>query len=239
LALVGAEFAQFPPSVDSVRADRQPRSMEHCDPRFEPLLRSFDTDELENAPSSVYATWRDFSLAYLNPSWFRFAQENGGEPAISKEWGLGASVLEAIDPALRSFYEDGMLESLRSSKPWAHRYQCSSAQRYREFSMQVYPLQDRCGFLVVNALVVEKPHDAGEHIAFRPIEALYTDADGLIVQCVHCRKIRRANETRRWDWVPAWVERAPENASGGLCRPCYDFFFGAARLTPHGFREKA
>ena len=209
-----------------------PFTMIRCDPHFEPLLGGFERAQLDEASASVYGLWPDSRLAYLNSGWFQFAEANGGEPRISRDWGLGANALLAIDPPLRGFFEQAFRACGESGATWNHRYECSSAQRYREFHMHVYPLGPWEGFLVVNSLVVDVDHDPDLRPAHAAEVRAYTDEHDLIVQCIHCRRIRCVGEPNRWDWVPAWVERPPENTSGSLCSPCYEFHFGGAKPPP-------
>jgi hypothetical protein len=93
--------------------------------------------------------------------------------------------------------------------------------------MQVYALQNRAGYVVVNALMVERPHDS----SLRPAQVAdcsrYIGDRGVIVQCAHCRLVQQAASPMRWDWVPEWVEAAPAGTSHGLCHVCFDYFYPA------------
>lgn len=96
--------------------------MEKLDSRFAKLLRSHDIASLRDHSGVVYGIWPDFRLAYLNPAWFQFALENGGEPRISKDWRLGASILEAMTSPVREFYQAKYRHSLSSRVVWNHEY---------------------------------------------------------------------------------------------------------------------
>jgi hypothetical protein len=203
----------------------------HIDADFGDVLGSrFRVEDFDPDPASVFGLWPDSRLAYFNSAWTTFAAANGGQPAIGQSWGLGARYLDAIAEPLRPFYRGllaGAPEPESSRHPVAHQYECSSATRFRMFNMQVYALPERAGFIVVNSLVVEVPHDPD----VRPPQAAepqrYLDAQGTIVQCCHCRRVRRGDDPAQWDWVPAWVERSPTGTSHGICAICLGYYYPA------------
>jgi hypothetical protein len=200
------------------------------DPAFKEILGDFELDEIDLHPDTVYGIWADGTLAYFNPAWLRFAAENDGEPAISRDWGLGRRVSEAIPPELRSFYqeffESSFDESGESTRPASFEYECSSAGIYRRFAMIVYGLRNRRGYLVVNSLVVERPHDQNERRPCPPQSDAYVDTTGVVHQCAHCRRVQHLHIKDRWDWVPAWVEKIPAGSSHTLCRFCFNYYYG-------------
>jgi len=105
---------------------------------FQDLLKGLSFAEVERNIDPVYGLWADMRLAYFNPAWFSFAKENGGEPAISSEWKLGRSVLDAIPPVIQGFYRELFQLGLRSAqqgkrRPISHEYECSSASVYRRY----------------------------------------------------------------------------------------------------------
>ena len=192
------------------------------------MARSFSRAELDGNLASVVGLWRDGRLAYINQAWSRFAEDNGGQPAIDAAWGLGVNYFDAIPAVLRPFY-DQLFASLPYSTehlhPIAHTYECSSATRYRTFAMQVYLLPEDTGFLIINSLVVERPHDAKERPPQPADPAAYQDEDGILKQCAHCRRVLRLGEPARWDWVPEWVERMPSSTGHAICPACVGFYF--------------
>ena len=198
------------------------------DPAFQKLLASFDEVNIEMHSSAVYGLWKDFSLAYFNPAWFAFAQDNGGEPSISEEWNLGRNVMEAVTSDLKEFYTGFFLSTFNDPRsqgyPKQHAYQCSSAHRYRMFNMTLYPVVVNQGILVVNSLVQEMPHPVTE-VAREGNASVYTDSDGLIHQCSHCRKVKNLQEKNRWDWIPLWVRELPANIRQELCAFCLDYHY--------------
>lgn len=200
-----------------------------CDPEFEAKLDAFfSQEELDRHPDTVCGLWPDTRLAYVNPAWERFAEENGGQPGIRERWDLGARYLDAVPESLRPFYEDLLKEAPERGetlRPLTHEYECSSAESYRKYHMQVYALPNREGYVIVNSSVVEQPHDAKERPAYSPEADVYADVDGTIRQCAHCRRVQRTEGTDAWDWIPAWVERCPESTSHVLCPICFDYYY--------------
>lgn len=203
---------------------------ERIDPAFVPLLREMSFEELERHPESVVGLWPDSRIAYVNPAWNRFAAENGGQPQIGDRWGLGAHYLDAVSDPLRPFHEGLLRRSVEQTtasemRPVGHEYQCSSARLFRRYHMDVYALRGGQAFLIVNSLVLERPHDEKEHKPVDPEPDLHIGEDGLLHQCSHCRLVQRAREPERWDWVPQWVERPPDNTSHTICPICFEFYY--------------
>jgi hypothetical protein len=199
--------------------------MKRFDTGFPSLLEDFSLKTLEGHPHSTYALSPELCLIYLNPAWFRFAAENGGEPEISERFCIGTQVCGAISQPLREFYRGVYARILMSGQLWQHDYECSSAEVYRRYHQTVYSLRKRAGLLVVNSLVRELPHNSETHHASPPDEGRYAGLGGLITQCCHCRRVQRIAEPDVWDWVPAWVERMPFNTTGGLCPVCYEYYW--------------
>jgi hypothetical protein len=198
------------------------------DPRFLALLDGFRIDLLHNDGGTIFGLWPDLTLAYVNLEWGRFARQNGGEPRISSEWTRGRCVLDAIAEPLRPFFTDNYRRCLQEGRPWEHAYECSSAARYRQFHMTTFPVGREQGLLVVNSLRLEAVHT---RVACPPLDALYRDEHGLLVQCSHCRRVRRVGAHQIWDWVPAWVTDQPPSTSHSLCGPCVGFYYSSQRPT--------
>jgi hypothetical protein len=192
------------------------------DPAFASLLVGYDFGELQQHRGTIYGMWPDLTLAYLNPAWTMFARDNGGEPNISTAWPLGRSIIDAIPPPLRPFYVENYHRCLAEGRPWEHVYECSSPRVERKLHMSVLPLGRAQGFLVINSTHLERPH---QRAAAAPIEGLYENPSGFIVQCSHCRRVRRADVSHQWDWVAEWVSRQPNNISHGLCEPCIGYYY--------------
>lgn len=209
-----------------------PAFEERMSPEFEELLRGFDIDEMERYEGAAFGLTSDLVIGYVNPAWFQFAHANGAAGMSSRSY-LGESVLASVGGSLRPFFEQHYRRCLADQRPWSHDYACSSAELYRSFHTNVYPIAEGRGLLVVNALVVEAPHDAETQLSAQPpITDRYLREDGAMLQCMHCRRMQRADKSAQWDWVPAFVEQIPENMTGGLCKPCYRVHYPSAPAMP-------
>jgi len=211
-----------------------------CAPGFARLLEGFSLVDIENHAGVVYGLWPDGALAYVNPSWFDFARHNQGEPAISAQWNLGRNVLDAIPEVLKGFYTDLLKASPTAPgdkadfvHPQTHEYECSSPDLYRRFAMTLYNLRAGEGLLVVHTLQVERSHSPAEPTLETPEPGLIQDANGIVKQCAHCRRIQVVGGSNHWRWVPVWVEKPPAATSHTLCNFCLDHYYPAdADETP-------
>jgi len=190
--------------------------------QFIELLESFKLPALQETQDIVYGLWPDFSLAFTNAAWAKFAASNGGEPAVSEQWSLGRNILDAIPQPLKAFYESHYRNCLSLERPWEHVYECSSPDALRMFHMTALPVGKGEGILVINSLRIETPIDRE---TAEPSETTYRNRHGMLVQCAHCRRFRRAASATTWDWVTDWVRSRQENVSHGICEPCLGFYY--------------
>lgn len=184
-------------------------------------VREAAIEEFENDRSVVYVLDQDLKLAYCNKAWDEFAEHNGGARLRRIEQ-VGHPVLDATSEPLKAYYKAVFERSLAEHRPWEHSYECSSPECYREFHMQVLPLQAPPRLVIVNSLVVEKAHD---RIRRPPLTAVYQTAGGVIEMCMHCRRTRRREESDIWDWVPEFLATLPGNVSHGLCPTCLHYYY--------------
>ena len=204
-----------------------------CNPSFAALLRSaFRPEDLDEHPWPVFGLEADGTLAYVNLAWDAFALANGGEPEVSRAWNVGsnffAAVAEPLHPFFRALFERATGER-HALQPAEHVYECSSSQEFRQFSMQVFPLAEGAGFVVLNSLVTARPHDHVERPPHPADIKRYADVNGLMHQCAHCRRMRRADDPDRWDWVPAWIDARQRDISHGICPLCYAYYYTKRR----------
>lgn len=186
-------------------------------------------DEFEGDESVVYLLDNNLRIAYCNKAWDEFAKHNGGVHLRRIEQ-VGRHVLDSTPEPLKAFYRSAFERALAEHQPWEHLYECSSPGLYREFHMQVLPLQAPPSLVVVNSLVVEKAH---ELIIQPPLAARYRTAAGVITMCMHCRRTRRSEGPEVWDWVPDFLASPPDNVSHGLCPTCFRYYY------PHvGHRDR-
>lgn len=190
-------------------------------PDFCPLLQRFASDEMKRLDHVIFGLWPDLTFALFNEGWFRFAEQNEGEPRISREWVLGRSLLEAVPEVLLPFFRDGFTRALATGERWEHEYDCSSPETFRLYHQSVYPLGSE-GLLVVNSLKVEGPLE-GSMQGGNAND--YLDPHAIVHQCARCRKVENVRAGNRWDWIPGWIASPPEKVSHGLCPVCLDYYY--------------
>ncbi|MGE3856662.1 MAG: hypothetical protein AB7G21_06880 [Dehalococcoidia bacterium] len=181
-----------------------------------------DLVSIEDSPNVAYVIWPDGRLAYTNRAFRAFAEENGAS-ALPTAWGLGRSVFDAMRGEIAAFYREHWSGIAKSGPPWEHTYECSSADEFRLFHMITFPLPGDLGLLlVVNSLAYAGPHSRPES---RAVESRYRDADGIILQCANCRRVRALESDGAWHWVPAWVRQPPQDTSHGICSVCVGAYY--------------
>jgi CheY-like chemotaxis protein len=186
-----------------------------------PTLAPFDIDTLDRDDATICALDGDLRITYVNAAWRAFSRANGGTWQ-DETCGIGVALLDSVPSVLRSFYERLFERARTSATPVEHSYECSSATTFRRFRMQIF----RCkggALLVTHSLSQEVSH---RWVASRAIERLYRNADGILVQCSHCRRVRPAGpESPRWDWVPDYLADQQANVSHGLCPVCVEYHY--------------
>ncbi len=186
---------------------------------FLALLEPALAQRLEARRDSACGLWPDLTIAYVNPAWQRFARSNGAGGGFSARWCEGANFLDGVGTPLREYYRQHLAGALEGRSSWTSEYECSSPRMFRLYEMEVRSVGQGAGLLVLHTRLQQRPHEPG--LGREPIDATaWQDEHGLIHQCVHCRRVRRAGADEVWDWVPQWVERVPDNATGSLCPPC-------------------
>ncbi|MBN2705758.1 MAG: hypothetical protein JXR89_04880 [Deltaproteobacteria bacterium] len=200
------------------------RYAEKWDRRFKSLLEKHDFTKFARSRYTIYGLWPDYSFAYFNPGWYEFAEKNGGAPTLFEKWDLGSNLMDAVVAELQPFYQDHYSRCLARNQVWEHDYQCSSPTYYRSFRQSVYPVSGQA-LLIVNALNIEELHAGPATSLDENNMGNYVDRHGFIHQCCHCRKIQHMLDKKRWDWIPAWVEKMPPNTSHGLCPVCFYYYY--------------
>ena len=189
-----------------------------------------DLVSIEDSPNVVYAIRADGRLAYTNRAYDEFAEANGAA-SFPATWGLGRNVFEAMSDEMATFYRSHWDRVIARGEPGDHTYECSSRDEFRLFHMTSHPLPGELGLvLVVNSLTQVRGHDRVEWSA---VESRYRDADGLILQCANCRRVRAMGSDGAWHWVPEWVSQPPDLTSHGICSVCVGAYY-----SPH-FRDGA
>ena len=196
------------------------------DRSFSSLLAGAGLDVLDAEGGAVYGLWPDLRIGLLSRGWVAFAEDNGGA-AVLASYGVGASIQPAIPAPLVPFYRAAYASALAGGEPWQHVYECSSPTEFRRFQMTIYGLAGK-GFLTVNSLVEERPYPQPPgHPGPTPLDDYLTD--GMITQCAHCGRFRRAagdgSGSVTWAWAGAWLNAPPAPVSHGLCAPCLEYHY--------------
>lgn len=197
-----------------------PPLADRLDPAFAPALERFEVDKLDQQRDTIFGLTAELELGYLNQGWFAFGAANGGAATLSR-WTVGSNVLDAIHGPLSAFFRGVYERAAVATSPWEHAYECPSATVHRRLQMRLLPLGGG-RLLVVNSVIAEWAVDV---VPAHQGQAPYTDRRGLIVQCGHCRRVRRPDDSGAWDWVAGMVDRSPANTSHGLCEPCLGYFY--------------
>ena len=184
------------------------------------LAEGFDVKALESDESTLIALDTECIVLWTNPAWARFAVSNGGADVLNR-FGAGTSYLLGVSEALRGFYKAAFGNALETGAPFEQDYECSSPEAFRMFHLRALPFEGK-GLLLEHSLIDVRPH---QQIAFEPHSRAYARANGTILQCSNCRRVRRPLAAA-WDWIPSWVRHPPSNVSHGLCSLCLGFYWG-------------
>ena len=177
---------------------------------------SFESIERDSA--IVFALNRELRIIYCNEAWDRFAQSNCGT-ALMRPMPYGVCVLDVIPEPLKSRYRSAYLNVFATRRQWVHAYECSSSTIYRLFQMTALQRPEDDFILVSNFLLEQRPH-RDERAVMPPDPAAYEAPDHTVAMCSVCRRTRLRG-SRRWHWVPAYVERSPAHVVYGVCESCH------------------
>lgn len=189
--------------------------------RSKPIGGSIPVSTLEASENVCCQLNGELRITYCNPAWDRFALANDGGLALSDRV-LGSIIMDFVPSELIEFYSAVFAKAHDVVVEFD--YECSSAELYRSFQMQILPVEQPTGFTVINALRVEETME-GKRAALAVGPEYVTDA-GIVTVCSHCRRTRRVDVSGQWDWVPANLKPTQRNVSHGLCPICRAYFYG-------------
>jgi hypothetical protein len=170
----------------------------------------------------VYLLNADLRITECSPAWDRFAEANGGV-GISRAEVRGRYIFDCIPDVLVTFYERKFSEALKSPGWSGFDYECSSPEVFRLFHMAMHPVQ-KSGLLVVNSHLKNQRSPLPMHDTTLP-ESGYVSADGVVTMCANCRRTRREEQAKVWDWVPRFLRENRRKISHGLCPTCVAYFY--------------
>jgi len=197
--------------------------MIHVDPVYRPLIAHLDLAAIEASADPTYAVDRSFVIRALNSAYLEFGRANG-HPLVGHDHGLGCPLFASMDPPAREFYVRAYMTALAEHRPFHQDYECSSPAVFRRFRLSAYPLPGGSGLMISNHLVHEAP------CGLRPtaVSEVHTTAEGVIVQCCHCRKVQNHVAPNTWDWVPDLVSERHPDVSHTFCPACLEHYYPEA-----------
>lgn len=195
-------------------------------------LGGFDRDVLDAHSGNIVAVDPQLRIRFVNSAWRRFAAENGGEPQMSRRWGVGASLMDAIPEALHEYYRRLFrrvlrLHGQRDLRPPSHEYECSTPDTFRRYAMTIYPLPRQAGLLLVHTLRTQVPIEGTPGFQEAAAGDAYVAHDGLVRQCACCRRVRSVQDQVQWHWIRDWVRLCADRISHTLCPLCSVQYYGA------------
>lgn len=182
------------------------------------LEGAFSASELDASKSTIAVIDRSGDILWVNAAWRRFAQENGGQPDAYDH----GSYFDGILPPLREYYRDIFAEALDRGTVFTQEYECSSNDIHRRYQLRALPI-DKQALILEHSPVVALPQVEGGDSSEEQLEG-YRDADGLVLQCSNCRRVRHT-ATGSWDWIAALAAQPVPSTSHGICPLCLGFYW--------------
>jgi hypothetical protein len=179
-------------------------------------------ETVERSADVICLVNSEMRITYCNPAWDRFALENGGENAIAAKV-VGTELLRVVPDSLRDFYKGMFQRCSEQHFTFDFDYECSSAEMFRLFHMDVLPLNRSGDLALINSVKVECPH--GVERPAVDSEKIYISREGIITMCSHCRRSRRQDASGVWDWVPSFLQTREWQVSHGVCPVCFSYFY--------------
>lgn len=183
--------------------------------------------EVEHWPA--YALDRTGHIVHVNSAWDRVAGAANGPLAAEV---LGTLWIDHITgEELRTWYEDLLARVLESGAGESHMCHCNTPDRFRLFTSRFEPLRkrsssDMVGVLVLASMLEEAPIGERYRIG-RPDMHRYLSAEGIVIQCSGCRRVRVAGGPLYvWELVPEYVLKPLDEVSHGICRVCREIYYG-------------
>ena len=190
------------------------------DGSFKKHVSYLNTTQLNESKDVVYIIDAEFKIRAFNAAWIRFAQENSGGD-IQKRYSFGFPIFEVCAEPIKGYIVHAYRRALSENTPFLMKYECSSAEKMRVYQQTAYPLLESRGLMISNHLVVEKKHSEEEAV----FNAGFEDENGIITQCMNCRKIRDPQNRNVWLWVPSLLESPLENISHSICLQCCEHYW--------------
>jgi hypothetical protein len=189
----------------------------------------------------AYLLDRSGRIVFLNDAWDRLARANAAPASLSSAAILGTRWIDGIHGRVRRFYSAllGRAFSLeRAARPAAlvHLGECNTPEPARTQATRFVPLYTAeestpQWMLLFHCIVAETAMQTRHPVGAEGMEPFRTD-DRPFTQCGCCRRTRVADDTspKRWELIPEWVARPPEDTAWDLCRTCFESWYGLPQL---------
>lgn len=182
----------------------------------EPVVEALDLE-----PDTIYALDAELRVCFVNPGWAAFAAGNEGLAFLARPI-VGLPLEAAVGPDLWPFYAPLLRAALESGVGFTHDYPCDSPTTTRVFRMRVNVVDAPAGrFLVVHNDPIRIGPAAAAPVEVRAED--FTEADGMMRMCAHCRRSRRRDQ--KWVWVPEYLNAPPAVVSHTLCASCLELHY--------------
>jgi hypothetical protein len=181
------------------------------------------TDEMLGLDNVIYVFDETLTIVEVNDAYWRFAEENGAGPEFRTKFGEGCNLLSVIPARLQPFYTK-LYDRALAGGIVEHDYACHSPSRYRLFRLRLLPLDDG-RVAAENSLRVDTAFPNPLGVDEAAIAARYTADNGLITECMHCRRVKARTMRERWDRVPSLIGKRDNRISHGLCMVCYGVYY--------------
>jgi hypothetical protein len=202
-----------------------------AEPRME--LSAAFREALDREPGIVAVLDQDGTIGYLNWAWDETARRDLLPASCLSGAVLGQRYLDycvgELKPHLARAFEQSAQAEARNRSVFMHG-ECNTPTYYRKLTTRISALWTRgltasSGYIVQNDVINAGQLGGRYPLVEHPLEA-WRDADGIIVQCACCRRVR-SQKTALWEMSVALLVQSAERTSHGLCELCIESYYGA------------
>jgi hypothetical protein len=79
-------------------------------------------------------------------------------------------------------------------------------------------LPDEAEIFICHAPLIRRPH------ARLKVAPPSQSSESFVHMCCNCRSTRREDGSGIWDWIPAYLDRPPQNGVADLCPSCKKYY---------------
>jgi len=207
-------------SVETRKRSRS-RSGFTVDRGFRAHLIGFNLSRLGASRDTVYVVDKELQIRGFNHTFERSARRLDDRDWL-RHYGLGFPVLEGFTSFYGDHYGRIYLRCLAEGVSHTAVYGCATPLAFRWYRESVKPLAGGAGLLITHRLLASTRRS--EAPCFD--QKVHRNADGLVLQCCHCERIRNIELENRWEWLPDLPADLELGLSHGLCPHCLDTYYG-------------